>query len=74
MSHRHRVLLSLLALAGLCLSPAHAQVIEKMEKTEPGLHAGHGEHHHLQLPLGEAKCEPEFTYELALCQCRADTL
>jgi carbonic anhydrase len=53
-----------LALAGLCLSPAHAQVIEKMEKTEPGLHAGHGEHHHLQLPLGEAKCEPEFTYEL----------
>jgi carbonic anhydrase len=38
------------------------QVMEKMEKVEPE-HAGHGEHHHLHLPLGEAACAPKFTYD-----------
>jgi carbonic anhydrase len=60
----------LLALSGLCFYDwtcpvaVHGQVIEKLEKVQPGEHDGHGEHHHLQLPLGEAKCEPEFTYGL----------
>jgi carbonic anhydrase len=36
--------------------------MEHMEKLEPGQHAGHGEHHHLHLPLGAATCSPEFTY------------
>jgi hypothetical protein len=39
-------------------------VIESPEKMEPGQHAGHGDHHHLQLPLGEAQCEPKHTYQV----------
>ena len=56
------------ALGGLCLltgnrpCPAFGQVLEGLEKVDPGQHAGHGEHHHLHLPLGEAKCAPEFTF------------
>jgi carbonic anhydrase len=56
------------ALGGLCLLtangpvPAFGQVLENLEKVDPGQHAGHGEHHHLHLPLGEAKCAPEFTF------------
>ncbi len=66
----HTGIVSLLALCGVslyslsCPAPAYGQVIEKMEKVEPGQHAGHGEHHHLQLPLGEAKCEPKYTYRI----------
>ena len=56
------------ALGGFCLLtvnravPAFGQVMEGMEKVDPGQHAGHGEHHHLHLSLGEAKCAPEFTF------------
>jgi len=42
---------------------AAGQVLDQMEKVEPGRHAGHGEHHHLRLPLGEAACGPKFTYD-----------
>ena len=58
----------LLVLCGWCLLtlsrplPAFSQVLETLDKAEPSEHAGHGEHHHLHLPLGEAKCAPEFTY------------
>jgi len=61
-------LAALAVLGGLCLltlsRPARAfsQVLESLDKAEPGEHAGHGEHHHLHLPLGEAKCAPDFTY------------
>jgi carbonic anhydrase len=54
--------------AGLCLlagggsAPAWSQVMEHMDKLEPGQHADHAEHHHLHLPLGEEKCAPQFTY------------
>jgi carbonic anhydrase len=60
--------LRLAALAVWCLvivifaAPGLSQVMETMEKAEPGQHAGHGEHHHLHLPIGEAKCAPEFTF------------
>ena len=53
---------------GLCLLavdrsvPAFGQVLEKMDKVDPSPHAGHGEHHHLHLPLGAATCAPEFTF------------
>jgi carbonic anhydrase len=59
---------ALAALGGLCLFtvnrpvPAYGQVLESLEKVDPDEHAGHGEHHHLHLPLGEAKCAPEFTF------------
>src|SRR5215472_3811352 len=53
----------IVSLLALCAA-TYGQVMEKMEKMEPGQHAGHGEHHHLQLPLGEEKCEPQFTYDL----------
>lgn len=41
------------------------QVAQLPEKAQAGLHEQHGqgEHHHLHLPMGEAKCEPRFTYE-----------
>ena len=61
-------LAALAAIVGLCLlaggssAPAFSQVLEHMEKADPGEHAGHGEHHHLHLPLGESKCAPQFTY------------
>jgi carbonic anhydrase len=42
--------------------PTFGQVMETMEKMDPAQHAAHGEHHHLHLPLGEAKCAPEFTF------------
>ena len=49
-------------LAGGGSVPAFSQVMEHMEKADPSEHAGQGEHHHLHLPLGEAKCAPQFTY------------
>ena len=69
MSDRGARIIATLAGAALSLArlsqpaPAVGQVIEKMEKVEPGEHAGHGEHHHLHLPLGEAACAPKFTYD-----------
>jgi carbonic anhydrase len=59
---------ALASLGGLCLLaitrpvPAFGQLLEGLEKVDPGQHAGHGEHHHLHLPLGEAKCAPAFTF------------
>lgn len=59
---------ALAVLGGFCLLsasrpvPAFGQVLDSMEKMDPGQHAGHGEHHHLHLPLGEAKCAPQFTF------------
>jgi carbonic anhydrase len=61
-------LAAIAVIAGLCLlagggaAPAFSQVMEHMDKANPAEHAGHGEHHHLHLPLGEAKCAPQFTY------------
>jgi carbonic anhydrase len=55
-------------LAVLCVftvifaAPALTQVLENLEKVDPGQHAAHGEHHHLHLPMGEAKCAPAFTF------------
>jgi carbonic anhydrase len=42
--------------------PAFGQVLERLDKADPNPHAGHGEHHHLHLSLGPAKCAPEFTF------------
>jgi carbonic anhydrase len=56
------VLVGLCLLAGGSSAPAFSQVMEHMDKLEPGQHADHGEHHHLHLPLGEGKCAPQFTY------------
>lgn len=60
-------MLPILALSGLCFFgmslPAAGQVLEKLDKAEHGQHAGHGEHHHLHLPLGEVACAPKYTYE-----------
>jgi carbonic anhydrase len=56
------VLVMLCLLAGRGSAPAFSQVMEHMEKADPGGHAGHGEHHHLHLRLGEATCAPEFTF------------
>jgi carbonic anhydrase len=56
------VIVGLCLLSGGGLAPAFSQVMEHMDKLEPGEHAGHAEHHHLHLPLGEAKCAPQFTY------------
>ena len=56
------------ALAALCVftiifaAPVLSQVLENLEKVEAGQHAAHGEHHHLHLPMGEAKCAPAFTF------------
>ena len=56
---------SILAVLCLCLcvvaygSPL--QVAEPPDKVEHGQHEQH-EHHHLQLPLGEQECRPDFTY------------
>ena len=55
------VMVGLFLLAGGSV-PASSQVMEHMDKADPGEHAGHREHHHLHLPLGEAKCAPQFTY------------
>lgn len=69
MSGRRAAILCSFALCGLCLSsfshpaPAVSQVLETLEKVEPGQHEGHGEHHHLHLPLGEEKCEAKYTYD-----------
>jgi len=60
--------LCLFALCGLYLSgfshpaPAASQVLESLEKVEAKQHDGHGDHHHLHLPLGEQKCEAKYTY------------
>jgi len=68
MSGRRLGTVCLLAICGLCISsfshpaPAISQVIEKLEKAEAGQHDGHGEHHHLHLPLGAQKCEAKYTY------------
>jgi carbonic anhydrase len=56
------VLVMLCLLAERGSAPAFSQVMEHMEKADPGEHAGHGEHHHLHLHLGEATCAPEFTF------------
>ena len=67
MSDRRARIIAVLAGGALSLAwlthpaPAAAQAMEKMEKMEPGEHA---EHHHLHLPLGEAACAPNFTYDL----------
>jgi hypothetical protein len=61
-------LAALAVVCGLCLltlsrpAPAFSQVLESLDKAEPGEHAGHGDHHHLHLPLGEATSTPDFTY------------
>lgn len=43
-------------------APVSAQILETMEKAGHDKHGASQEHHHLHLPLGEAKCAPEFTY------------
>jgi carbonic anhydrase len=53
----------LLLLTAGCVA---GQVMDHMEKVEPGDQAGHGEHHHLRLPLGEAACAPQYTYSPGL--------
>jgi carbonic anhydrase len=73
MSDRQGRIIAVLAAAAFSLArfsqpdPATGQVLEKMDKAETGAgaaaHAGHGEHHHLHLPLGEAVCAPNFTYD-----------
>ena len=56
------VIVGLYLFAGGGSAPAFSQVMEHMDKAEPGQHAGHAENHHLHLTLGEAKCAPQFTY------------
>ena len=69
MSDRRARIIAVLAGGALGLArlshpaPAAGQALEKMEKMAPGEHAGHGEHHHLHMPLGEAACAPKFTYD-----------
>ena len=66
MTRAHTAALAAFAVLSVLLlsfpAPASGQVLDSMEKLDPSLHAGHGEHHHLHLPLGESTCAAEFTY------------
>ena len=59
----------LLTLSGFCLSflvaaqEGASQEAQPPEKLEPGQHVHHDAHHHLHMSMGQAKCEPAFTYE-----------
>lgn len=41
---------------------APCQVLEQPEKVQPGQHQHHGGHH-MNIPMGEEKCAPQFTFE-----------
>lgn len=71
MSHRGALRLFLLAFSVICFSifasglaaPA-CQVLEQPEKVEPGQQHQHqhGGGHHMNIPMGEEKCDPKFTF------------
>lgn len=71
MSHRSPLRLFLLAFSAICFPifasalPAPAcQVLEQPEKVEPGQEHQQMHHggHHMNIPMGEEKCDPKFTF------------